>query len=254
MMRPMKLVMVGNGMAGARTLEELVALAPDLYDVTVFGAEPYANYNRILLSPVLAGEQTIDDIMLNGVDWYEKHGITLHLSKEITKIDRIRRSVETADGVAVGYDRLLLATGSNPIVLTVPGHTLPGVITYRDIHDTHAMISAAASHEHAVVIGGGLLGLEAANGLKQRGMKVAVVHLADWLMERQLDRTAGNLLQKSLEDRGIAFRVRAQTTELIAAPEAQGVRAARQSSRRWRPRATASARERTPNLRKIAST
>ena len=172
----MKLVMVGNGMAGARTLEELVALAPDLYDVTVFGAEPYANYNRILLSPVLAGEQTIDDIMLNGVDWYEKHGITLHLSKEITKIDRIRRSVETADGVAVGYDRLLLATGSNPIVLTVPGHTLPGVITYRDIHDTHAMISAAASHEHAVVIGGGLLGLEAANGLKQRGMKVSLAN------------------------------------------------------------------------------
>src|SRR5207244_4432249 len=146
-------------------------------------------------------------------------GITLHLSKEITKIDRIRRSVETADGVAVGYDRLLLATGSNPIVLTVPGHTLPGVITYRDIHDTHAMISAAASHEHAVVIGGGLLGLEAANGLKQRGMKVTVVHLADWLMERQLDRTAGNLLQKSLEERGLSFRVKAQTKELVASPE-----------------------------------
>ena len=213
-MRPMKLVMVGNGMAGA----------PELYEITVFGAEPYANYNRILLSPVLAGEQTIDDIMLNGVDWYEKHGITLHLGKEITKIDRIRRSVETADGVAVGYDRLLLATGSNPIILPVPGHTLPGVITYRDIHDTDAMISAAASHEHAVVIGGGLLGLEAANGLKQRGMRVTVVHLADWLMERQLDRTAGNLLQKSLEDRGIAFRVRAQTRELIAGPKAQGGR------------------------------
>jgi nitrite reductase (NADH) large subunit len=218
----MKLVMVGNGMAGARTLEELVALAPDLYDVTVFGAEPYANYNRILLSPVLAGEQTIDDIMLNGVDWYDKHGITLHLSNEITKIDRIRRTVETADGAAVGYDRLLLATGSNPIILPVPGHALPGVITYRDIRDTHTMINAAASQEHAVVIGGGLLGLEAANGLKQRGMKVTVVHLADWLMERQLDRTAGDLLQKSLENRGIAFRICAQTKELIAAPEEQG--------------------------------
>ena len=223
-MKPMKLVMVGNGMAGARTLEELVALAPDLYDVTVFGAEPYANYNRILLSPVLAGEQTIDDIMLNGVDWYEKHGITLHLGKEITKVDRIKRCVETANGDSVEYDRLLLATGSNPIILPVPGHKLPGVITYRDVHDTHAMIGAAASYQHAVVIGGGLLGLEAANGLKQRGMKVTVVHLADWLMERQLDRTAGSLLQKSLEDRGIAFRVRGQTKELIAAPEDQGGR------------------------------
>ena len=199
----MKLVMVGNGMAGVRTLEELLKLAPDLYDITVFGAEPHPNYNRILLSPVLAGEQTIDDIMLNGVDWYEKHGITLHLGKEITKIDRIRRSVETADGVAVGYDRLLLATGSNPFILPVPGKDLPGVIAYRDIADTNAMIEAAASYKHAVVIGGGLLGLEAANGLKLRGMNVTVVHLADWLMERQLDARAGKLLQKSLEDRGL---------------------------------------------------
>src|SRR5207249_8192431 len=140
-MRPMKLVMVGNGMAGARTLEELVALAPDLYDVTVFGAEPYANYNRILLSPVLAGEQTIDDIMLNGVEWYRENGITLHLGKRVTKIDRIARRVEADEGTVAQYDRLLLATGSNPVILPTPGQKLPGVTTYRAFAATHAMIA-----------------------------------------------------------------------------------------------------------------
>ena len=220
-MKKMKLVMVGNGMAGVRTLEELLKLAPDLYDITVFGAEPYANYNRILLSPVLAGEQTIDDIMLNGVEWYAQNGITLHLGKTITRIDRVRRRVETADGMTADYDRLLLATGSNPVIIPLPGHKLPGVITYRDIHDTHALIDATAQFKNAVVIGGGLLGLEAANGLKLRGMNVTVVHLADWLMERQLDRTAGGLLQRSLEARGLAFRIKAQTKELLAAPAEQ---------------------------------
>src|SRR5439155_9152122 len=222
--KKMKLVMVGNGMAGARTLEELIKLAPDLYDITVFGAERYANYNRILLSPVLAGEQTIGDIMLNGVDWYAEHGIKLRLGSQVTRIERKRRRIETANGIVAGYDRLLLATGSNPVILPVPGHELPGVITYRDIHDTHTMIEAAATHRDAVVIGGGLLGLEAANGLKLRGMNVTVVHLADWLMERQLDRVAGNLLQKSLEDRGLAFRIKAQTKELIGAPSAENGR------------------------------
>jgi nitrite reductase (NADH) large subunit len=220
----MKLVMVGNGMAGARTLEELFALAPDLFEITVFGAEPHANYNRILLSPVLAGEQTIDDIMLNGVDWYAEHGIALHLGKQVTRIDRRRRMVEAADGTVAPYDRLLLATGSNPVTLPVPGNQLEGVITYRDIADTHAMIDAASRFRDAVVIGGGLLGLEAANGLKLRGMNVTVVHLAEWLMERQLDRTAADLLQKSLENRGLSFRIKALTKELIAAPGAEGGR------------------------------
>src|SRR5450432_599946 len=158
-MKKLKLVMVGNGMAGVRTLEELLKLAPDLYDITVFGAEPYANYNRILLSPVLAGEQTIDDIMLNGVEWYAQNGITLHLGKTVTRIDRIRRRVEIADGMTADYDRLLLATGSNPVIIPLPGHKLPGVITYRDIHDTHALIDATAQFQNAVVIGGGLVGL-----------------------------------------------------------------------------------------------
>src|SRR5207244_1135458 len=199
-------------------------LAPDLYDITVFGAEPYPNYNRILLSPVLSGEQTIDDIMLNGVEWYRENGITLHLGKRVTKIDRIARRVEADDGTVAQYDRLLLATGSNPVILPIPGQKFPGVTTYRDIADTHAMIAAAASYRTAVVIGGGLLGLEAANGLAQRGMQVTVVHLAEWLMERQLDRTAGNLLQKSLEERGLSFRVKAKTQELVAAPLEQGGR------------------------------
>jgi nitrite reductase (NADH) large subunit len=211
----MKLVMVGNGMAGVRTLEELLKIAPDLYDITVFGAEPHPNYNRILLSPVLAGEQTIDQIVLNPVSWYEENGITLHLGKKITRIDRVKRVVIADDGTTAPYDRLLLSTGSNPFILPVPGKDLDGVIAYRDIADTHTMIDAAATHQHAVVIGGGLLGLEAANGLKQRGMDVTVVHIMPWLMERQLDAMAGRLLQGSLEQRGIKFLFGAQTSELL---------------------------------------
>ena len=204
-MKKLKLVMVGNGMAGVRTLEELRKIAPDIYDITVFGAEPYANYNRILLSPVLAGEQTIKDIMLNDEDWYVDNGITLHLGKKIVTIDRVKRVVIADDGTTAEYDRLLMATGSNPFMLPVPGKDLQGVISYRDIKDTNDMIAAAAKHTDAIVIGGGLLGLEAANGLKLRGMNVTVVHLPEWLMERQLDPVAGKMLQKSLEDRGLHF-------------------------------------------------
>ena len=156
-MKKMKLVMVGNGMAGVRTIEELIKIAPDLYDICVFGAEPYANYNRILLSPVLAGEMTVKEIMLNDVEWYQQQGIELHLNKKVVHIDRVNRKVLTEDGMEQVYDRLLLATGSNPVVLPIPGKDLPGVITYRDIYDTHAMIEAAKQYRHAVVIGGGLL-------------------------------------------------------------------------------------------------
>ena len=210
-----KLVLVGNGMAGVRAVEELIKLAPDLYDITVFGSEPHANYNRILLSPVLAGEQTIEEIMLNQVDWYAENGITLHLNKTITTIDRAKRRVIADDGTTVPYDRLLLATGSSPFILPIPGKDLQGVLSYRDIADTHAMIDAATRYRHAVVIGGGLLGLEAANGLKLRGMDVTVVHIMPWLMERQLDRVAAKMLQKSLEARGLVFRLEAQTDSLI---------------------------------------
>lgn len=214
-----RLVLVGNGMAGVRTLEELLKIAPDLYEITVFGAEPHPNYNRILLSPVLAGEQTLEEIILNPLAWYEEHGIQLHLGMEVKKIDRVRRRVMAEDGrgktVSADYDRLLIATGSKPFILPVPGKELDGVIAYRDIADTQAMIDAAAKYQHAVVIGGGLLGLEAANGLMLRGMQVTVVHLGDWLMERQLDEQAGELLRQSLQARGLRFRLATQTEALV---------------------------------------
>jgi nitrite reductase (NADH) large subunit len=221
-MQKMKLVMVGNGMAGVRTLEELLKIAPDFYDITVFGAEPHPNYNRILLSPVLAGEQTVDEIVLNPLSWYEAQRIQLHLGKKVARIDRVKRLVFAEDGTAAAYDRLLLATGSSPFILPVPGKDLDGVIAYRDIADTQAMIDAAARYKHAVVIGGGLLGLEAANGLMRRGMQVTVVHIMPWLMERQLDDVAGGLLRKSLEERGIRFEIGAQTEALVG--EADGPR------------------------------
>jgi len=214
-MKKMKLVMIGNGMAGVRTLEELLKIAPDLYDITVFGAEPHPNYNRIMLSPVLAGEQTLDEIVLNPLSWYETHQIRLHLGKKVVDVDRRRRIVRAEDGTEETYDRLLITTGSNPFILPVPGKDLDGVIAYRDIADTNTMIDAATKYRHAVVIGGGLLGLEAANGLMLRGMQVTVVHVAPWLLERQLDETAAGLLRQKLEERGIAFRMNTQTSALV---------------------------------------
>jgi nitrite reductase (NADH) large subunit len=219
----MKLVMVGNGMAGVRTLEELLKIAPELYDITVFGAEPHPNYNRILLSPVLAGEQTLDEIVLNDWSWYTDKHITLHAGWRVTSVDRVKRVVhaqnDAGETMSAEYDRLLLCTGSNPFMLPIPGKDLQGVIAYRDIADTNAMIEAATRYQHAVVIGGGLLGLEAANGLMRRGMTVSVVHVMPTLMERQLDVVAGKLLQKSLEERGLSFLMGAQTQELVGGPD-----------------------------------
>ncbi len=214
-MKKLKLVMVGNGMAGVRTIEELLKLAPDLYDITVFGAEPHPNYNRILLSPVLAGEQTLDEIVLNPWNWYQDNQITLHAGKKVVDVDRVWRIVRADDGTEAHYDRLLMCTGSNPFILPIPGKQLDGVIAYRDIADTNAMIEAAAKYKKAVVIGGGLLGLEAANGLMLRGMEVTVIHVMPTLMERQLDPVAGGLLQKSLEERGLKFVMGGQTQALL---------------------------------------
>jgi len=218
-----KLVLIGNGMAGVRTLENLLELEPDMYDITVFGSEPYGNYNRILLSPVLTGEKTIDEIMLNDDAWYEENNVTLHKGKTVTKIDRKKRKVIADDGLEVEYDRLLIATGSDPFIIPVPGHELPGVIAFRDINDVDLMLAAAKEHRHAVVIGGGLLGLEAAYGLIQQGMKVTVIHLMDTLMERQLDTAAGKMLKKSLEERGMEFLLTASTKEIIGKKRVQGV-------------------------------
>src|SRR5882724_10416555 len=158
---------------------------------------------------------TLQDIMLNDEDWYRKHGIRLHLGKRVVKIDRAARRIVAADGFEEGYDRLLLSTGSNPFILPIAGKDLAGVITYRDIADTEAMIEASGKHRRAVVIGGGLLGLEAANGLKLRGMDVTVVHLMPWLMERQLDKTAADMLRKSLERKGLRFFLHTETTEIV---------------------------------------
>ena len=220
-----RLVLVGNGMAGMRTLEELLKLAPEQYDITVFGAEPHGNYNRIMLSPVLAGEKTIDEIMLNEECWYAGQGIRLHKGMEIVDIDRARRRVIAADGTRAEYDRLILATGSTPFMIPVPGRELQGVVGFRDIQDVERMLAATGKPgAHAVVIGGGLLGLEAANGLLKQGMKVTVVHLLDSLMERQLDQAAGRLLKHSLEERGLEFLMEAQTEAILGQRRVEAVR------------------------------
>ncbi|USX26487.1 FAD-dependent oxidoreductase [Oxalobacteraceae bacterium OTU3CINTB1] len=218
------LVVIGNGMAGMRTVEELRKLDPDMYDITVFGAEPHGNYNRILLSPVLAGEKTMDDIMLNTREWYVQHGITLHAGDPVEHIDRRKRIVRARSGLEVRYDRLLIATGSKPFIIPVPGHQLPGVLAFRDIQDVESMLEAARNHKHAVVIGGGLLGLEAANGLQRQGMSVTVVHVTDALMNQQLDKPAAQLLQRALEDKGLTFMLNAQTAEIVGTDRATAVR------------------------------
>ena len=176
-----RLVVVGNGMAGMRTVEELLARDRERYAITVIGAEPHPNYNRIMLSSVLAGDKTVDDIVINPADWYTGNGIRLIAGAPATAIDPGAKTVAIG-GVALGYDKLLLATGSKPVAPPIPGLGLPGVQSFRDIADVEAMIAASKTHRRAVVIGGGLLGLEAAWGLKRRGMSVAVVHLVKTLM------------------------------------------------------------------------
>jgi nitrite reductase (NADH) large subunit len=218
------LVVIGNGMAGMRTVEELLKLAPDMYRITVFGAEPHGNYNRILLSPVLAGEKTVDDIMLHTREWYAAHGIALHAGDPVVRIDRKHRSVHAASGLALRYDRLLIATGSKPFIVPVPGHRLPGVIGFRDLHDVDAMLAAARRGGRALVIGGGLLGLEAANGLLRQGMEVTVVHLTSSLMNQQLDPPAAELLRASLERRGLRILLNRQTAAIEGEERVESVR------------------------------
>ena len=220
----MKLVVVGNGMASVRVLEELHQLAPQRYATTVFGAEPHGNYNRILLSPLLAGDKALADIVTHPREWYAAHGIALHAGDPVVAIDRARRTVTSRGGRTERYDRLLLAPGSKPFVLPVPGKDLPGVRAFRDIADVEAMLEASRKHRRAVVIGGGLLGLECAYGLKQRGMDVTVIHLMDRLMERQLDAAAALLLQQHLERNGITVLLTAQTEGIAGASAVEAVR------------------------------
>ena len=218
------LVVVGNGMAGCRAVEELLARDGTRYRVTIFGAEPYVNYNRIMLSPVLAGEKTFDDIVINDRAWYDDNGIALIAGDPVTAIDRAAKSVTAQSGRTVHYDKLLIATGSDPFIIPVPGKDLPGVISFRDMKDVDTMVEAAGKGGDAVVIGGGLLGLEAAHGLTLRGMKVTVIHLMDTLMERQLDEAAGWLLKSALEGRGQTILTGANTAEIYGEGKVEGVR------------------------------
>ncbi|OON64191.1 assimilatory nitrite reductase large subunit [Massilia sp. KIM] len=218
------LVVVGNGMAGMRTVDELLALAPGQYDITVFGAEPRVNYNRIMLSPVLAGEKAFEDIVLHTREWYAQQGIVLHAGDPVVAIDRWRRVVRAESGLEVAYDRLLLATGSSPFIVPVPGAQLLGVVGFRDLDDVEAMLAAARAGGRAVVIGGGLLGLEAANGLKRRGMDVTVVHLTDSLLNQQLDPDAALLLRAELEGRGLRILLSSQTEAILGEERVEGVR------------------------------
>lgn len=225
-----KLVLVGNGMAGVRTLEEYFKHDHDLYDITVIGSEPHPNYNRIMLSPVLASEKTIDDIILNSTEWYEQNNIELITGDAVSEISRVRKTVITESGKEFPYDRLLIATGSNPFIIPVPGADKEGVIGFRDIADVDVMLEASKNYKNAVVIGGGLLGLEAANGLMKQGMNVTVVHLLDSLMERQLDTAASAMLKASLEERGLTFLMEAQTAEITGDKRVTAVKFADGSS------------------------
>ncbi|WP_371454821.1 NAD(P)/FAD-dependent oxidoreductase [Brevundimonas sp. LM2] len=218
------LVVIGNGMAGCRAVEELLARDAGRYRVTIFGAEPHVNYNRIMLSPVLAGEKTFDQIVINDRPWYDDNAIDLIVSDPVEAIDRIAKTVTARSGRVVSYDRLLIATGSDPFIIPVPGHALEGVISFRDMADVDRMIAAADGGGDAVVIGGGLLGLEAAHGLSLRGMKVTVLHLMPTLMERQLDEAAGWLLKSALEARGQTILTAADTAEIVGETWVEGVR------------------------------
>ncbi|HBM58394.1 MAG TPA: nitrite reductase large subunit, partial [Citreicella sp.] len=217
-----KLVVIGAGMASGRVLEQLTETAPDAFDITLFNGESRGNYNRIMLSPVLSGDKAYEDIVTHDAAWYAARGITCRFGEHVTRIDR-EAKVVVGQGGEVAYDHLLIATGSAPFVIPVPGRELPGVVTYRDLDDTEAMIDAAARGGSAVVIGGGLLGLEAAAGLAGRGMAVTVVHLMGHLMERQLDEAAGYLLRRDLEARGITVRTQASTKAILGEDRAEAV-------------------------------
>jgi nitrite reductase (NADH) large subunit len=219
-----KLVLIGNGMAGMRTIDELFKLAPDKYEITVFGAEPHGNYNRIMLSPVLAGDKTIDDIITHDIEWYERKGIKLYTNTTVKEIDRVNKLVIAEDGIIANYDKLIIATGSNPFMLPLPGRDLEGVISFRDINDVNEMIKTAKTHKKAVVIGGGLLGLEAANGLRIQGMDVTVVHRSESLMNMQLDTDAAALMQTELEATGLKFLMNHDTEALTGNGRVEKIR------------------------------
>ncbi len=219
-----QLVLVGNGMAGVRAIEEILSVAKDEFQITIFGAEPHPNYNRILLSKVLQGDTDIKDITLNDWDWYEENNIQLYTNETVIKVDTENKTVITDSDRIQPYDELILATGSVPFILPIPGADKKGVTAFRDIKDTDTMLAASKQYKKAAVIGGGLLGLEAARGLLNLGMEVSVIHLAPFLMERQLDATAGRLLQNELEKQGMTFLLEKQTEEIVGDDRVEGLR------------------------------
>ncbi|GGA38012.1 nitrite reductase large subunit NirB [Sphingomonas psychrolutea] len=218
------LIVIGNGMAGCRAIEEILARDADRYRITIFGAEPHVNYNRIMLSPLLAGDKSFDDIVINDLAWYADNAIDLVAGDPVVAIDRKIQTVTARSGRVESYEKLILATGSDPFIIPVPGHDLQGVVTFRDMDDVGAMLRAADAGGDAVVIGGGLLGLEAAHGLSLRGMKVTVLHIMPTLMERQLDEAAGWLLKEALEARGQTILTGADTAEIYGQGKVEGVR------------------------------
>ncbi|WP_424970298.1 nitrite reductase large subunit NirB [Dinoroseobacter sp. S76] len=209
-----KLVIIGAGMASGRALESLLEADPDAYEVTLFNAEPRGNYNRIMLSPVLSGEKTYDEIVTHTAEWYEENGVTCRFGERVAKIDRERKVVVSETGDEVAYDKLIFGTGSNPFIIPLPGHDLEGVIAYRDLEDTERMMAMGPDNK-VVVIGGGLLGLEAAAGMAARGVDVTVIHIMGHLMERQLDEAAGYLLRKALTDKNITVKCSANSKEIL---------------------------------------
>lgn len=223
-MAKQKIVLIGNGMAGIRTLEEILKLSPDAFDITVFGKEPYPNYNRIELSKVLQGDTSVSDITLNEWHWYEDNNIKLYPGETVTTIDKDQQIVYTDKERKESYDQLIIATGSDPVILPLPGIDKQGVTAFRDIEDCEKMVDYSKKYKKAAVIGGGLLGLEAARGLLNLGMEVDVVHLSDSLMERQLDKEAGALLKKELEEQGMNFLLEKQTSEILGDDHVSGLR------------------------------
>jgi nitrite reductase (NADH) large subunit len=199
-----RLLVIGNGMCGLRLLEELTAVAAGRFEITVIGAEATPAYNRVLLSPLLAGELSPADIELKPADWYAQNGIALRTGRPVVGLDTRQRTAVLIDGSCIPFDICVLATGSEPIRLPLPGNELDGVVTFRSLQDAHALRDAGQAKKEVVVIGGGLLGIEAAYGLIRAGASVTLVHLVDRLMERQLDHQAALLLSGALQDKGIS--------------------------------------------------
>jgi len=217
------LVIIGNGMAAARFVEELSTRALGRYAVAVVGEEPRLAYNRVLLSSVLAGEVAESEVELRPAQWWRDRGVTVLYGHAATAIDPEIRRVRLASGATLPYSKLVLATGSRPIRLPIPGSELPGVLTFRDLRDVAAIGGAITPGSKVIVIGGGLLGLEAAYGLAKGGAHVTVVHLMDRLMERQLDARAAAMLKRAVEAKGITVHLSAETAAICGAKRVSGV-------------------------------